>query len=393
MKKIKLIFPIFIIFLLSGCYNYRELNQLAITSAVGIDKIEDNYTVTVQVTNTQKTGSDSNATGNQAKFITYTKSGRTIQEAIRNIILECPKRLYVNHISLLLVSENVAKEGIHDILDFFSRNTEFRKQFNVIVTKTDDTSEILNILTPLETLNAKKIKDSIVADARYLGLSQVVSFEDLLKTYLNKKTEFVLTSVKYKGDYKKGEKEDNLKESSPNTNIIVEPLAVFKNDKLKGYMSHDDSITYTYITNRVESSIVNSTCGEDKNLAVEITNSKTSLAHVKNKPVINLKVKSSGNIKEIHCDLDLTKNENIEKLQKNIEKKLKNDIEKTIKKNIEKYNSDIFGFEETIFKSDPKYYKKLKDQYKDDLLKNIEIKVSVDVGLFAKGNIIRVIKR
>ena len=35
MKKIIITF---LIFLLSGCYNYKELNKIAIVSSIGIDK-------------------------------------------------------------------------------------------------------------------------------------------------------------------------------------------------------------------------------------------------------------------------------------------------------------------------------------------------------------------
>lgn len=95
--KHKIIF-ILLIFLFTGCYNYRELNNLAITSAVGIDKKDGKYYVTTQVINTQKMGSDSTSTGSQSKFVLYETSGDTLQEAFRQIVLESPKRIYANHL-------------------------------------------------------------------------------------------------------------------------------------------------------------------------------------------------------------------------------------------------------------------------------------------------------
>lgn len=40
MKHLKYLIFVFAILMCSGCYNYREINKLAITSAVGIDKGE-----------------------------------------------------------------------------------------------------------------------------------------------------------------------------------------------------------------------------------------------------------------------------------------------------------------------------------------------------------------
>ncbi len=71
MKIIKLFLLGSLLFFFTGCYNYRELNQLAITSAIGIDKTEDGYKVTVQVINTQKQGSGSNSSGEQPKIFVY----------------------------------------------------------------------------------------------------------------------------------------------------------------------------------------------------------------------------------------------------------------------------------------------------------------------------------
>ena len=80
--------------------------------------------------------------------------------------------------ALLVISEEVAKDGLNDIIDLFARDSEFRKQFLVLVSKEKDTSDILSILTALETLNSKKIKDSLYTDEKYLGVSNIVNFED-----------------------------------------------------------------------------------------------------------------------------------------------------------------------------------------------------------------------
>ena len=48
MKKIILLL---FIFLFTGCFNYGELNKMAIVTSIGIDKVKDKYLVSVQVIN------------------------------------------------------------------------------------------------------------------------------------------------------------------------------------------------------------------------------------------------------------------------------------------------------------------------------------------------------
>ena len=76
MKKIKILISLLIIFLVTGCYNYRELNKLAITSAIGINKADDGYELIIQVVNTQKQGSDGSSASEQLKFIVYKSEGK-----------------------------------------------------------------------------------------------------------------------------------------------------------------------------------------------------------------------------------------------------------------------------------------------------------------------------
>ena len=50
MKKIILIITLFF---LTGCYDYKEINDLAIISAIGVDYQNDEYIITLEVLNDQ----------------------------------------------------------------------------------------------------------------------------------------------------------------------------------------------------------------------------------------------------------------------------------------------------------------------------------------------------
>ena len=61
------------------------------------------------------------------------------------------------------------------------------------------------------------------------------------------------------------------------------------------------------------------------------------------------------------------------------------------KKIKEEFNSDIFGFGETLYKSNPKYFYKLKEETNDNILSALNFEVEVNIGLLAKGNLVKVI--
>lgn len=394
MRKIKWLIPFLFLFFFTGCYNYRELNQIALTSAIGIDKSEDGeYIVTIQVLNTQKQSSESSSSGGQPKFILYKQRGKTLQSALRTIVSKAPRRLHVNHTDILLISEKVAKDGMKDILDFFARNVEFRKQFLVVISQDSNPEDVLQILTPLETLNSKDIKESILANVKYYGTARKVSFEQLLNIYLNRRLQIVVPSLKVIGKADKGSSEDNIKQSIPDASIQLQPLAVFKDDKLLGYLTDQQSRAFNYVQNNIQNSIVTFNCSDNQEFTSEIISSKTSLkTNIKDKKIL-ISIKAKGSIKEFHCDMDLLNPEVIQKLQSMLNEQMEKIILKSINEVQNKYEIDIFGFEDALYKDSPKGYKKLKEQYGNELIENLEIEVSVDVKLQTKGNIVKEITR
>lgn len=166
MKKILFIIPL--IFLLTGCYNYREINELAIVSGISITKEGNDIKLTTEVINPKKEQDASS--GEEPEFITYTKKAKSIQEAIRKMIQESPRKMYGAHIEILIIDEKIAKKDLMDILDFFARDPEIRREFKVLIGKNDD---ILKITTPLEKISSQNIRDSLENNSKYLGLSLI----------------------------------------------------------------------------------------------------------------------------------------------------------------------------------------------------------------------------
>ena len=395
MRKLKILIIIILLFSLCGCYNYRELNEIAIVSAIGIDKTDDGYKMAVQIMNTKKEGQDTNSSGSQPKFIVYTAEGKTIQGILRDFVLESPRRLYATHLQLLVISEDLAKNGISDILDWFARDSESRKQFYVLVSENSQSEDILNTLTSLETLNSKKITSNIDTDTRFLGVAEQTTFENVLATYLNDKQELVLPSIRLEGDSDAGEKNSNIEQSSPKTQIFLSPLAVFKDDKMLGYLTKEESMAMSFIKNKLKSTVIDYKWSDNDYISSEIISSKTSLQPdtSSDKPKVTIKIKGKANINEINCDWDLENNETILKINKMLEQEIENIINDSIDSISQRFDSDIFGFKDLFYKKDPKYYKTIKDQLTDENLKKLDVKVEVDMSLPQKGNILRVIKR
>lgn len=392
MKKIKLLMLLLPIFLFTGCFNYRELNEIAIASAIGLDKTSDGYIVTIQVMNTKK-ASETGTSNDQLKFITFTTSGVTLQDAIRKSILDSSRRIYPNHVQTLIIGEDLAKNGISDVLDMFFRGVEFRKQTSVLIAKDSTAEEVLNVVTPLESLNSKNIRDGLSVDSKYLGIGDNISFEDLVGTFLDSNKEIILPSVSINGTKSEGEKIENIETADPSVRLIESSLAVFKDDHLVGFLDNKQSIDLNFVRNKINNTILTYECGDNKYLSSEIMSNKTSIEFSESPLKAHIKINGILNINEITCDIDLEDPVVIDEIEADLEEELKNDVYNTIKYIIEEYNSDVFGFRDFLYKNKTKYYKEIKDDWYDSIFPNMDIDVDVNFNLTGKGNALEVIRR
>lgn len=367
--------------LMTGCYNYQELNNLSIVTGTSIEKENDKYKITIQVVNPKK--NDDARSSNQPTFITYSQVGNTLQEAYRNIVLTSSRRIYGSHINILIISEDIAEKDIRETIDFIFRNPEIRKEFYVLLSKTP--SKLLELNTPITNISSSNIKDTLTADAIHLAASKQVTYNQMMNMYLNPNLEIVLPTIEIIGEDTKGDDIDNLKNTDPKTDYKLTGLAVFKENKILTTLKDKESIMYNIITNNVNNTILKYECEKDKYIANKISEISTSTEIEPKTNKLKLKIKGTATISEVHCNYDLTNPKTIKEIEKKLNKQVTKDTNNIIKK-FQNLNTDIFGFKDMYYKNYYKEFNKIKDKY-DETFKNMELDITSNVKIIAKGNI------
>lgn len=391
-RIVHLIGIIFISLLLTGCWDKREINELAIATAISIDKKDDEYHVAAQVV--LPTELSMKGGMGSSPVTLYEASGKSVNEAIRKLTQVSPRIIYLGHLRVVVISEELAKEGIATTVDFLSRGWELRSDFYMIVSKGRDAKEILNVQTSLEQIPSNELYNILhTLEANYSSTVAVNFFE--LKTNLERDgKEGVLTGVEILGDPKKGSSKQNVEMIIPDAKIKFKELAVFKKDKLVGWLDEQESRGFNEATNQVKSTIGLVSCpdGGEVSIHTKKYNSKIKSKTMSNNPEIEIKVNIVANLGEVSCDIDLTKEKTIEMLQKEYEKVVKNDIQETIKVVQQKYQSDIFGFGAAIYKSNPQQWKKVKDNW-DEIFAELPVSVEVKVQISHFGSVLNPIDK
>ncbi|MFJ8236168.1 Ger(x)C family spore germination protein [Ureibacillus sp. NPDC094379] len=381
----KCLFSILILSLfLTGCWDRRELNQLAITLAMGIDKVEDEYQVTAQVVVPSEV-SMKGSTGS-TKVTLYTARGETVFEAFRKMTKDSPRKIYPGHFRMLVISEELAKEGIAESLDLLSRDWELRPDFYVVVAKDITATEILNVTTTLDTLPASKMFNSLKTSEIAWAGTKSVSLDELIQDLISDGKEAVLTGINLVGNKKIGSSKQNVETISPAARIQYDNLAIFKEDKLIGWLTEEETIAYSDITNSVKSTVRSLSCNNEGKVAIEVIQFKSKIKGLlKNgKPEVNININAEGTVGAVECKINLTDLGTIEELEKKFEQDVKDNIYKTLDTLQKQYKADIFGFGDAIHRSNPKEWNKLKENW-DEEFSNLTTNVEVDMKILRTG--------
>lgn len=372
----------------TGCWSRRELNDLAIAVGIGIDKIGDQYQVSAQVVlPSQIAGSKGGSP--QSPVNLYKATGNTVYEALRKITTLSPRKIYISHLRILVLGEDLAKEGISSVLDFMSRDTDTRNDYFIVVAKDAKAEDTLKILTSLEKIPAVRLFSSLETSEKQWAPTSTVTLGTLITELVSKGKDPVLTGVVINGSVDVGQTQKNVETVDSPTELKYSGLAVFKEDKLIGWLNPEESKVYNYLTNKVKSTVFYIHCPEGKKVSLDVFEARSKIkgSMHNDKPEISIEQHIESDIGEVQCrKLDLTNPKTITELEQIANQKVVHLFETTIKKVQQEYKSDIFGFGEVIHRSDPQAWKKLKDNW-DQTFINLPVSVKTDIKIRQLGKV------
>ena len=377
----KLIIILLFIFGVCGCWNYKELDDYSIITGIAIDKKDDDYEVSILISNASKSSGD-NPDSSQSKSVVYSGKGNSIFKALKDISLISPKELYLDHFSILVISEEIATEGIYNIVDFFLRYPNARKDFSIAIAKDCKAKDTLKIITPLTDFPSQSIADNLQFSTKLQGAINNLNYNDLMYDLIAPGMEVSMNSIKIVGDEKEGSSKENVESSEPKSYLKLGNLGIFKDDKFIKFTSEEESFGINIIKNKITEMYIKIKMN-DGYVVVSPVNFSTEV-NIKlkdEKPIISIKSSGNAKVMEVNGHINLEDDSIIQEIRKKCNKEIKSYINKALKVATEN-KTDIFGFGLQLYKNYPDYYNKVKDSWDEDLNK---LKINVNSDLTIKS--------
>lgn len=362
---------------LTGCWNYSEIDDFSIASALSIDKNENgDYSLVGEFLEVNPSQSGISFKTN---FIEAT--GKTILEAIRNMIPISNKRLYWSHATIIVLSEDVALDSLLPVLDWIMRDPFPRPTVHLYISREKTAREIIE--TENESTKILNFQfEKVIKAFKYSAKSPHIETYRVANQVNENKFYSVLPTIEMI--------------FSGNKNIAsISGAAFFSGDKLEGFLNPSDTMKYLFIVNELEKGLLVIHIDEKDNdkVTLDILKNKTKLkADISPTEItMNITINTDVSISEIDNGVDYTNKEGRKLLKENIENYIEKEIETFIKYIQKEYALDIFNFGDYIRRNHPNTWKIIEKDW-DSIFRELNVNVKSNINIKGSGQISKPIK-
>lgn len=381
-RKLLVVLLMIQVLFLAGCWSSREINTLGINIAMGIDKSEIGYLLTMQIINPRAMAASKSLTM-ESPVTLYSEEGKDLEEIMKRLSTKTGRTVYNSHLRIVVINEDIAKEGIKDILDYFARYYQFRLDFNFVVARGATAKKVLSILQPLGLIPGIKLYDSLKESEQIWAPTKSTRIIELVNDIVADGKNPVLTGVEVTQELSDNKMPTNSTDSLHGSGVANRTkyfgLGAFRRDRLAGWLDEDESKGYNYITGNIRSTVGYAKYGDKVKITFEVVNAKSTVnaSFVNGKLSIDVEIKDVQNVSAVEGEFDVSKEENEVILNKIAEERIKEFCEKTLYKTQNELKTDIFGFGEVIHRKYPKLWEKIKGNWNNEFVRlpvNITVK-------------------
>lgn len=377
MKKL---FKLIILFLVSStlvsCWNYVEVNDFYIVAGAAIDKGENGeLLLTVELVEIDEYSQDQSFDSLIVK-----STGEGIMDASRSLIRVVAKKLYWGHAATLILSQDIAEEGLASVINWIIKDQEPSPFLHVYISKEETASEILKTKALASSLKSFELEIASRQANTILRFPILRAFEigNGISTPHNNMVLPTIRNVVIEG------------EDTP----YLSGGAIFHQAKLQGFIDEKDIADYLFIINQVDRGLLIldlDPTGEIKGtFEIHYSNTRVKPDYSKENLGFNINISLHLAISQLNTNI-YSSTEGRSRLEEDIAQALEAEIENFIKMIQREYGMDIFGFGSIIYHKNPKLWKEIEDQW-SELFKDLEANVDIEVEIMNNGHLLEEIE-
>ncbi|MCK6207974.1 MULTISPECIES: Ger(x)C family spore germination protein [Bacillaceae] len=353
--------------LLTGCWDQKELAEVTVITGMAVDKGKDEkYYLSVEGINAAEL--NNRTAGGNAPSIVYGKEGNSLSELTNQMSEGISRNLVYSHMRTLIISEEVAEDGMLEFLDYLERNREMRDDFNIVISRGVRAEEVLKVTYQFQKSTSLKLHTQLDTMEETWGGDPGVRLNDVISAWTSPGRQPVMAAVAIKGDPEKGSSVENMKKVTPDALVVLDSLAIFEGGRLDGFLSLEDARNYLWTQDKIKSTSLTISCGENRYIDIRIynTTTKTKARIEDGKAKVKIDIRGESYLEGTQCADSVDSVSTYEDYEEKTENHIERIVADTIRRVQKEDKADIFGFGDVVRRKDYKHFHEIEadwDQY------------------------------
>lgn len=350
---------------LPGCWNYREINEMNIVAGMAVDLNKNNdYVVTVEIIQAENKGGEP-----QMVSVVIGMEGRTIFEGVRNIIMRSGRRLYWAHAKVLIISEEVARQGIIGILDWVTREREVRSDIALLVSREKTAGEIFRSRPQFETTVSYQLSNTL-DDEQHVGKVVNMPLWRFLQHLGMEGRSSIVSTV-------------NTLEYNEQIVSQVYGAALFLGEKQIGWLNGEDVKVISWLISPNIKTLLMSIYQQGVEVTYEFLDNNVAMKPFKKDGSLAIRIDQKVKVQLVELSSPVLHYNDLAVLRR-MEHVLESQMERRIRDEIrelqKQYQIDILGLSGVIKRDMPEVWRQIKNDWLN-IYPNLPVEVHVDVKI------------
>jgi len=381
-------------FLATSCWSRREIDDLAIVTAVGVDRLPQGdkgaWRFTVEIPRPRDIGGGTaggSVMVDTRPFLTAATTGETIWEAERNFATQSSRKLFLGQSNVTVIGKEAARQGIYPIVDYFLRKGDFRLNGWVVLTSVE-ALDILKAPGAQEQTSAQELFGMIGNTMRH-SKAVPVDLLDVARALVAEGRDPLIPRVEPIRD-QEGNTPGTGSRSDPSGSLRLGGAGMFREDKLVGWLDPAETRGARRLLGETEAGVIAVHSPNTGKASVEILRSSTTVkVSLKGKTVrVHVKSVELGSAGELYDPtVDLSQPEVIRDLEAAFAQAVEDEMRAALRK-AQSAGSDIFGFGERLARDDPDGWRRVSRQWRDHYFPRAQVTYDVRTTLLTTQQIL-----
>jgi len=341
----------------------REIERRLFVGGVGIDVSDkaNQYEFSFSIPIVREMVGSSGGGGGGSAVALESSISESITEAARDMALRLNRDLFFEHMRIIVIGEDMARQGIRHVINPFIRQIYFNRRSRIAIAE-GSAKKILEADPWVEKIRAEYLQ-TIYANVEFTGKFVDGDFGDFIDQIHAFRGNALVSKI-----------------APRDKEVYIGGAAVIKDYKLVGWLSEEETQGVNFMLGEMRggSIVVDYPKTKDK-ATFSIMRAQRKIYLISTEPTFhfNVKIEVEGDVTEATEGRRIGDYE-VQQIQRSVAEKIKEQVNKGVAKLQKDYKVDLVGFNDYLYK----YHHRIWDEYKDEweeAFQAAQISVDVDV--------------